>query len=312
MIAQIQMRRGTSAVWAEAEPVVLAAGEMGLDTTIQKSKIGDGTTEWASLPWLNGGVTNSNLLHDWDFRNPVNQREVTGAISTGSYFFDRWMRNSGTVTVAAGYLTMASGAVIEQRIEGLYLAGETVTVSVKVGSNIHSGTGVFPTAAGTVGITLTGFGTATLGYNAGYMFVRFTASGSQNVVSVKCELGTVSTVHLDPPMDYGAELVKCQRYFTMLGNTVPCFGFPNSATDAGMSIPISATLRMGTPSLYVSGDSYLFTPSGTAIGIVTFSNLRSLPGMLYFNASVAGGLTQFSSVTGYLAAGGTAYVSADL
>lgn len=165
---------------------------------------------------VGGGGVNPNILHNWDFRNPVNQRAVTGTISAAGYFFDRWILNSGSVTVAAGYLAMASGAVIEQRTEGLYLAGVTVTLSVKVGSNIHSGTGVFPTAAGTVDITLTGFGTATLGYNAGYMFVRFTASGSQNVVSVKCELGTVSTLHLDPPMDYGVELAKCQRYFRPL------------------------------------------------------------------------------------------------
>jgi len=55
MIAQIQMRRGTTAEWA-ASPVVLAAGEQGYDTTLKRLKIGDGTTEWASLPWLGGDV----------------------------------------------------------------------------------------------------------------------------------------------------------------------------------------------------------------------------------------------------------------
>lgn len=259
-----------------------------------------------------GGGVNPNILHNWDFRTPVNQRDVSGTISTGAYFFDRWIRNSGTVTVAAGYLTMASGAVIEQRIEGLNLAGETVTVSVRVGSTIYSGTGVFPTEAGTAAVTLTGFGTATLGYNAGYMFVRFTASGGQNVVSVKCELGTVSTLHLDPPMDWAVELPKCQRYFITLGTVVPFFGFTNSTTDASMSIPIPVTLRIATPSLYVSGSSYIFTPSGSAIGIASFYELRSFHGMLCFRSTCSGGLTTYSPVNGYLAAGGIAYVSADL
>ena len=54
MIAQIQMRRGTSAEWAEAEPVVLAAGEQGYDITLKSSKTGDGSTEWSSLPWSSG------------------------------------------------------------------------------------------------------------------------------------------------------------------------------------------------------------------------------------------------------------------
>lgn len=161
--------------------------------------------------------SNPNILHNAGFRAPINQRGVSGSISTGTYFFDRWIRNSGTVTVAAGYLTLASGAVIEQRIEGLYLAGETVTVSVRVGSTIYNGTGVFPTSAGTAAVTLTGFGTATLGYNAGYMFVRFTASGSQNVVAVKCELGTASTLHLDPPMERITELLKCQWFYRRVG-----------------------------------------------------------------------------------------------
>ena len=169
---------------------------------------------------VGGGGLNPNILHNSDFRNPVNQRGVSGAISTGTYFFDRWIRNSGTVTVNAGYLTLASGAVIEQRIEGLHLAGETVTVSVMVGSTIYNGTGVFPTSAGTAAVTLTGFGTATLGYNAGYMFVRFTASESQNVVAVKCELGTVSTLHLDPPVDHAVELPKCQWFYRRADNAI--------------------------------------------------------------------------------------------
>lgn len=234
MIAQIKIRRGTTAEWAAASPVVLAAGEPGWDSTLKGMKVGDGSTEWAALPWIDAknrpdinadtidGVhladirLGQNLLHNADFRNPVNQRGVSVTISAAGYFFDRWLLNSGSVTIAAGYLTIASGAEIEQRIEGLYLAGETVTVSVKVGTSYISGSGTFPTSAGTASITLTGFGTATLGYNAGYMFVRFTASGSQNVVSVKCELGTVSTLHLDPPMDHAVELLKCQRYFFRL------------------------------------------------------------------------------------------------
>lgn len=275
MIAQIQMRRGTTAEWAAASPVVLAAGEPGWDSTLEGMKIGDGSTEWASLPWIDSknrpdinadtldGVhladirLGQNLLHNGDFRNPVNQRGVSGAISTGAYFFDRWIRNSGTVAVAAGYLTMASGAVIEQRIEGLYLAGATVTVSVQTDAETISGTGVFPTAVGTVDITLTGFGTATLGYNAGYMFVRFTASGSQNVIAVKIELGPVSTLHLDPPMDHAVELAKCQRYFFKLGTTNRLYArFPNAVavttSSLGMYIQFPCRMRI-IPTFFYTG-----------------------------------------------------------
>ena len=53
-VAQIQIRRGTTAEWAAADPVVLAAGEQGYDTTLKSSKTGDGATAWSALPWSSG------------------------------------------------------------------------------------------------------------------------------------------------------------------------------------------------------------------------------------------------------------------
>lgn len=162
-----------------------------------------------SAPSLYG---HRNILHNYDFRNPVNKRAVSGAISTGGYFYDRWILNSGTVTTNADYLTIGASAEIKQRIEGNLLAGETVTASVMVGGTVFSGTGIMPTSSGTVSVTVTGWGTATLGYATGYMYVRLSPTAASNVVRVKLEMGTVSTLAYDPPMDYGAELLKCQRY----------------------------------------------------------------------------------------------------
>lgn len=53
MIRKIQVRRGTAAEWAAANPI-LAAGEFGLDTTNDALKIGDGSTTWASLTEIGG------------------------------------------------------------------------------------------------------------------------------------------------------------------------------------------------------------------------------------------------------------------
>ena len=44
----------------------------------------------------------------------------------------------------------------------------------------------------------------------------------------KLELGTVSTLHLDPPMDWAVELPKCQRFFEIMG------GVENGAIATGM------------------------------------------------------------------------------
>lgn len=49
MSVQIQLRRGTEAEWAEADPV-LALAEPGVATDTRVYKIGDGSTTWADLP----------------------------------------------------------------------------------------------------------------------------------------------------------------------------------------------------------------------------------------------------------------------
>jgi len=49
-VYQFQFRRQATEVWASANPV-LAAGEPGVDTTVDRMKIGDGVTPWLSLGW---------------------------------------------------------------------------------------------------------------------------------------------------------------------------------------------------------------------------------------------------------------------
>lgn len=50
MLVTIQVRRGTSAEWASADPV-LHVGEFGLDTTEDRTKLGDGASHWSALEW---------------------------------------------------------------------------------------------------------------------------------------------------------------------------------------------------------------------------------------------------------------------
>jgi hypothetical protein len=49
----IQLRRDTAANWESADSV-LAAGEIGFDSTNNQIKIGDGTTAWTVLPYASG------------------------------------------------------------------------------------------------------------------------------------------------------------------------------------------------------------------------------------------------------------------
>lgn len=54
-VSKIQLRRGTSSAWNTANPT-LSEGEPGLDTTLDKIKIGDGSTAWNSLPFYGEDV----------------------------------------------------------------------------------------------------------------------------------------------------------------------------------------------------------------------------------------------------------------
>lgn len=49
---------------------------------------------------------NPNLLDNANFGDPVNQRGVSGAITTPGYFIDRWKLESGSVTVENGCITL--------------------------------------------------------------------------------------------------------------------------------------------------------------------------------------------------------------
>jgi hypothetical protein len=67
MPSRIQLRRDTGANWTAANPV-LAAGEPGLDITVNLVKYGDGVTAWNSLPYaeFNTEDIDSNLIPSTD------------------------------------------------------------------------------------------------------------------------------------------------------------------------------------------------------------------------------------------------------
>jgi hypothetical protein len=70
----IRIRRGNSSQWASSTKV-LQVGELGIDTTLNKIKAGNGSSLWPDLPWLtitpdeittqvSGAVTTANLYTD--------------------------------------------------------------------------------------------------------------------------------------------------------------------------------------------------------------------------------------------------------
>ena len=52
-MATVQIRRGTTTQWAQSS-VILKVGELGIDLTLNRLKIGNGTSLWANLPFIIG------------------------------------------------------------------------------------------------------------------------------------------------------------------------------------------------------------------------------------------------------------------
>jgi len=194
-------------------------------------------------------ISKPNILQNWDFRgrkNPVNQRDqnVYEVPPTGhQYTIDRWLLNSGaqigSVTVNNDFITISknsispSNLVWRQFVENPSVySGKTVTVST-----LARQTG---SAQWSVGVEIDGW---TLGGSTnrvqlpnelsivshtydipelsavsslGVSFVSIggtTGSGSADILVVKLELGSVSTLaHEDTPMDPMRELEVCLRY----------------------------------------------------------------------------------------------------
>lgn len=143
---------------------------------------------------------NPNLLDNWYFPNPVNQRGASGTISTAGYFFDRWKLVSGSVTINSGGIVL--NGTIAQVLE--YAVGQTVTATVLTPDGVTDVTPVYDDETKTFTVTTQG----------------------KTIRAVKLELGSVQTLAhqdangawvLNEIPDYGEQLLKCQRYLRPAG-----------------------------------------------------------------------------------------------
>jgi hypothetical protein len=130
----IQLRGDTAANWTGANPV-LAAREMGIETDTRKFKFGNGTSAWASLPYVNGELT-------------VTWADISGELSGNSALTTALAGKQGTTAKGAanGYAGLdasskvpaanlpsasASGAgIIEMATDAEATAGTSTTLCV--------------------------------------------------------------------------------------------------------------------------------------------------------------------------------------
>ena len=205
---------------------------------------GDGIAISGSVIAAKVQPCNRNLLINWYFGNPVNQRDVGGTISSAGYFLDRWKLVSGSVTIGTDGITL--NGTMQQVLETA--PPGTVTASA---------------------LTPAGVGEVVPTYDSANKTVTVTAAGKK-LVAVKLELGTEQTLAhqengvwvLNEIPDYGEELTKCMRYLQIIstpydtsGNGV-AIGYANNTADLWVPIPLAVPMRISpTPTIPTGGVS---------------------------------------------------------
>lgn len=209
---------------------------------------------------------NPNLLHNWYFPRPVNQRNVSGTISTtGAYFLDRWKLTSGTVTINSDGITL-NGTMV-QILESAVGAPVVATVLTEAGISE-----VVPTYSDTT--------------------KTFTITAqNKKLLGAKLELGSTQTLahqngsvwQFNAIPDYGEELAKCQRFCfvpfpnvsffartTFVGLNIVQFFIPTPASLRTNPVLESGTVNVGKwgSTGLVQGFTYTYTATRNSLRIL--------------------------------------------
>lgn len=175
---------------------------------------------------------NPNLLDNWYFGNPVNQRGHTSYAGTNTYTIDRWMTDN-TVTVVNGgikvkrtsYATLFYQYLEDSLVDAI--AGKVVTYSALTTSGLMTVTTELPPSKSSDWNTddaVQGdlvLDTAKSG--AGKIYIRFTSmvdGAEATIKAVKLEIGSQQTLAhqengvwvLNEIPDYEGQMLKCQWY----------------------------------------------------------------------------------------------------
>lgn len=238
---------------------------------------------------------NRNLLDNWYFGNPVNQRGKT-TYSGAGYGIDRWtMLSSGSIAVGDTGITFQStdgtAPYMYEMVDKDKLAalkGQVVTASALFSGGVDTkrctvvcyrpgepGYTEFssPTVAGT------GIGSVSFTIPSDTTKVEFRlqtgewgVTGALSAIAAKLEMGSQQTLAhqeggvwvLNEIPDYGEELIKCMRYLQIIstpydtsGNGV-AIGYANNTVDLWVPIPLAVPMRISpTPTIPTGGVALL-------------------------------------------------------
>ena len=186
-----------------------------------------------NLAYISNHMVNPNLLDNWYWGNPVNQRGWAQGNTNFQYSLDRWIANDLTVSVNDGYVTLTqsgqSNLFMVQRVEAnIYkhgIAGRKVTISALLkDGQLKTATVTAPayqenTVAQTV---IDGLVLGAYSAQSEHGFRIFPDVGqSFEIVAVGAELGSQQTLAhkeygdwvLNEVPKFGDQLAECQRYY---------------------------------------------------------------------------------------------------
>ena len=278
--------------------------------------------------------TNPNLLDNWYFGNPVNQRGQTEYTEDTTYTIDRWwLQYDTTLSVVDGGIKIGGKWDVQQYFENT-LPNATYTLSLlykdRTGSDplrLIAGNRTDSDIAQTEskdasGILSVTFSTATS--NKVYFGFAGSVDNSATIIAAKLELGSTQTLAhkengvwvLNEIPDFGEQLRRCQRYlFSTRGTTnYVCAGsgyISVDGTEAIIVVPTPVSLR-ATPVCMVNGILHVDTSYGECVTGNNVSLLNVGNGSLGIRMKIIGSATPKSPCFMWIDINNNLLFSADL
>lgn len=269
------------------------------------------------------GAVRPNLLDNWYFGNPVNQRgktEYTGV----TYGVDRWQgaTSDTVVTVQNGSIAITGQVYQKSEIPFENLAGKTVTLSaMESDGTLYSIVCIVPTAKPTAYLTVQDTEKLCFAFDGTY-FRSQLKNGT--FIAAKLELGEGQTLAhqdenenwvLNEIPDYAEELAKCQRYFYAIrttGNNMLATAIANTTTNLLFAMPLPVPMRANPAASY---SNLLYSTAGGSAGVApsSVSPISTINNETAIRTLMLGG--SFTTGTPYaliLTNGGYLYLDANL
>lgn len=285
-LVQEDINSGSGVIF-QSEICTLQLGSSGIEAILSRMPssapiVRDGSISLDALaPEVEELSFRPNLLDNWYFVRPVNQRGFSSETGRSGYFIDRWKKSvydTTTVSVGSGVTldnSATDGTSSIRQIRETVLPGGTYALSVCLAEcsgtcRISVDNAAEDTASAVIASkTITTAGVHSLTVTSGSIKqVRISAlAGAKiRIIAVKLELGSTQTLTrqnasggwaLNEIPNYGLQLEICRRYYQRIRTygtyALPlAFGHMASTTAGRVALPLPTPLR-DVPTMTASG-----------------------------------------------------------